>query len=121
MLNERKLLQGRVLDYGCGYGQDVRFLQTNGFDAYGYDPYHSPDLPSGKFDIVVCFYVQNVLFLDEQTDVLMAISRLLKPTGRAYFAVRRNINRDGFRTHQLHSKPVYQCKVTLPFRSIFRD
>ena len=121
MLNERKLLQGRVLDYGCGYGKDVRFLRAKGFDAYGYDPHHSPDLPIGTFDTIVCFYVLNVLFPDEQTDVMMNVSRLLKPTGRAYFSVRRDITRDGLRNHQLHGKSVYQCDVKLPFNSIYRN
>jgi diadenosine tetraphosphate (Ap4A) HIT family hydrolase len=121
MLHERKLLHGRVLDYGCGFGQDVRFLQAKGFDAHGYDPHHAPDWPAGTFDTIVCFYVLNVLFPDEQTDVLLNVSRLLKPSGRAYFAVRRDISRDGFRTHQLHGKPVYQCNVVLPFISIYRN
>ena len=120
-LHERGLLQGRVLDYGCGYGQDVRFMQAKGYDAYGYDPHYFADSQLGTFDIIVCFYVLNVLFPDEQTDVLMNISRLLKPTGRAYFSVRRDIIRDGFRTHQLHGKPVYQCDVQLPYKSIYRN
>ena len=87
MLYERKLIQGRVLDYGCGFGQDGRFLRAKGFDAHDYDPYHAPTLPTGTFDTIVCFlYVLNVLFPDEQTAVLMDISRLLKPSGRAYFS-----------------------------------
>ena len=121
VLYERKLIQGTVLDYGCGFGRDVQFLRTKGIDAHGHDPHYFPEMPGQKFDTIVCFYVLNVLFPDEQTEVLMNISRLLKPTGRAYFAVRRDIQREGFRTHQLHGKPVYQCSVTLPFASIFRN
>lgn len=121
MLHERRLLRGTVLDYGCGFGQDVQSLRTKGFDADGYDPHYFPEIPSHKFDTIVCFYVLNVLFPNEQTEVMMNISRLLKPTGRAYFVVRRDIQRDGFQTHQLHGKPVYQCSVTLPFTSIFRN
>lgn len=119
MLFERKLIHGRVLDYGCGFGQDVRFLRSEGIEATGYDPHYFPELPTEKFDTIVCFYVLNVLFPDEQTDVLMNVSSLLKPDGRAYFAVRRDITRDGFRTHQLHGKPVYQCNVKLPFKSVY--
>ncbi|MCY7349643.1 MAG: HIT domain-containing protein [Cytophagaceae bacterium] len=121
ILHERKLLLGRVLDYGCGFGRDVQFLRAKGFDASGYDPHYFPDFPTGTFDTIVCFYVLNVLFPDEQTRLLMNISRLLKPTGRAYFSVRRDIQRDGFRTHQLHGKPTFQCAVTLPFTSIFQN
>lgn len=119
MLHERKLIQGNVLDYGCGFGRDVQFLQAKNFTAQGYDPHYFPELPVGAFDTILCFYVLNVLFPDEQIAVLMDVARLLKPTGRAYFVVRRDISRDGFRTHQLHGKQVYQCAVNLPFKSIF--
>jgi diadenosine tetraphosphate (Ap4A) HIT family hydrolase len=44
----------------------------------------------------------------------------LAPTGRAYFAVRRDIQRDGFRTHVKHGVSVYQCNVKLPYLSILR-
>lgn len=121
MLHGRGLLRGSVLDYGCGYGRDVEFLRSKGFDAEGYDPHYFPQAPARKFDTIVCFYVLNVLLPDEQTAVLMDVARLLKPTGRAYFAVRRDITQDSFRQHYLHKRPVYQCAVILPFRSIFRN
>lgn len=54
----------RILDYGCGLGQDVRVLQWWGMDAEGYDP-HEPfgrsTLPEGVFDVVFCTYVVNVI------------------------------------------------------------
>ncbi len=120
-LHERGLIQGRVLDYGCGYGRDVQFLQAKGYDAAGFDPYYFPDLPNRKFDTILCFYVLNVLFEAKQTAVLMDIARLLKPGGTAYFAVRRDIRQDGFRQHYQHRQPVYQCAVSLPFQSIFQN
>lgn len=119
MLFERGLLQGSILDYGCGYGRDVEFLRVKGFDAKGYDPHHQPEQPTRKFDTILCFYVLNVLLPDEQTAVIMDVTRLLKSSGRAYFVVRRDIKHDGFRNHYLYAKPVYQCSVTLPFKSIF--
>ncbi|MDO7845216.1 HIT domain-containing protein [Hymenobacter sp. M29] len=121
MLHGRGLLRGAVLDYGCGYGRDVEYLRSRGLDVQGYDPHYFPESPARKFDTIVCFYVLNVLFADEQTAVLMDVARLLKPGGRAYFAVRRDIAQDGFRQHYVHKKPVYQCAVTLPFASIFRN
>ncbi len=33
--------------------------------------------------------------------------------------MRRDIQKDGFRTHQVHGKPTYQCYVKLPYTSIF--
>jgi ATP adenylyltransferase len=119
MLYERKLIQGKVLDFGCGFGKDVDFLRQKGFDVQGFDPYYFPVYPTDKFDTILCFYVLNVLFPEEQNQVLMQISSLLKPTGKAYFALRRDIQKDGFRTHQVHGKPTYQCNVQLPYKSIF--
>jgi Methyltransferase domain/Endonuclease/Exonuclease/phosphatase family len=53
-----------ILDYGCGYGEDVRFYTKRGLHAEGYDP-HSPfgwsAKPSGKFDLVTVVFVLNVL------------------------------------------------------------
>ncbi len=112
-------LGGRILDFGCGLGVDVDFLRQKKFEVVAYDPYYFPEPPQGKFDTILCLYVLNVLLPEEQAHVLMAVSELLKPEGRAYFSVRRDIRRDGFRMHFKHGVPVYQCTVKLPFRSIF--
>ncbi|ABU56957.1 HIT family protein [Roseiflexus castenholzii] len=119
-LLSRGLINGRVLDFGCGLGADVNHLKKQGHDVTGYDPYYAPNVPKGKFDTIICLYVLNVLLPDEQSHVLMAISELLYPTGSAYFAVRRDIRRDGFRNHVKYHKNVYQCQVTLPYKSILR-
>lgn len=119
ILLERDLLTGEILDFGCGFGRDVQFLRSKGFSTHGYDPYYFPELPKQKFDTIICFYVLNVLFPQQQNEVLMEVAQRLKPTGRAYFAVRRDIHRDGYRTHQVHGKPTYQCYVTLSYKSIF--
>jgi len=115
-----ELIRGRVLDFGSGLGEDVAFLRQNGFDVTGYDPYYAPDPPQGRFDTILCLYVLNVLLSEEQAHVLMAVSELLAPTGHAYFAVRRDIQQNGFRTHVKHGVRVYQCNVALPYRSILR-
>lgn len=113
-----KLIDGKVLDFGCGTGVDVAFLKENSFDVIGYDPYYAPNYPHGRFDTIICNYVLNVLLPEEQAHVLMAVSELLKPTGRAYFAVRRDITHNGFRINSLYDRKVYQCNVVLPYKSI---
>jgi diadenosine tetraphosphate (Ap4A) HIT family hydrolase len=114
-------LTGEILDFGCGFGTDVKFLRKKGFNIQGYDPFYFPKYPEKQFDVILCFYVLNVLFLEKQTDILMEISHLLKPGGKAYYAVRRDIKKEGFREHYVHKKPTYQCLVKLPFSSIYLD
>lgn len=53
-----------ILDYGCGYGEDVKYYRTLGVRAEGYDP-HPPfgwiQRPTGTFDLVTVIFVLNVL------------------------------------------------------------
>ena len=118
--NEKKLV-GEVLDYGCGFGTDVEFLKKKGIPVTGYDKHYFPQYPAKKFDTILCFYVLNVLLPEDQAKVLMEVSGLLKPTGVAYFAVRRDLTFEGFRTHKIHQKPTYQCNVKLGYSSIFKN
>lgn len=120
-LLKKNLFQGNILDFGCGFGNDVKLLKKKGFNIQGYDPYYSPKYPQQKFDTICCFYVLNVLFSESQQDVIMSISQLLKSTGKAYFAVRRDLKKQGFRQHYIHQKSTYQCLVKLPFKSIYAD
>lgn len=121
----RKLLglghiQGRVLDFGCGYGADVEFLRKKGFNVEGYDPHHAPERPEGTFDTILCHYVLNVLMQREQSEVLMNVSEYLRPSGSAYYSVRRDLRRTGFRQHYKHGVPTYQTNVRLPFETVVR-
>lgn len=114
------LIRGKVLDFGCGTGVDVEFLREKGHDVIGYDPYYAPAYPAGRFDTILCHYVLNVLLPEEQVAVLMAVSELLQPGGKAYYTVRRDIKRNGFRLHTKHNQKVYQCNVVLPFKSLIQ-
>jgi ATP adenylyltransferase len=114
------LIRGRILDFGCGLGTDVAFLLRKGFDVVGYDPHYFPLTPTGQFDTILCSYVLNVLLPEEQVHVLMSVAELLKPTGKAYFSVRRDIHRSGFRTNPKLGVEVYQCNITLPFMSVLK-
>ncbi len=121
IVQKQNKLTGKILDFGCGIGKDVELLYEKGFDIVGYDPFYFPDFPIEKFDTILCFYVLNVLLPEEQAEVLMNVSQLLKPNGKAYFAVRRDIRYEGFRNHKIHNKETFQCNIKLPYISIFKN
>jgi diadenosine tetraphosphate (Ap4A) HIT family hydrolase len=120
VLNQKKII-GKVLDFGCGIGKDVELLKHKGFDIIGYDPFYFSKFPTEKFDTILCFYVLNVLLPEGQAEVLMNVSNLLKPNGKAYFAVRRDIQYEGFRIHKIHKKETYQCLIKLAYSSVFKN
>lgn len=120
ILNQKKII-GKVLDFGCGKGKDVQLLKSKGIDIVGYDPFYFSEFPVEKFDTILCFYVLNVLLPEEQAEVLMNISKLLKPNGKAYFSVRRDIQFEGYRMHKIHKKKTYQCLIKLPYLSVFKN
>ena len=118
-LKKRNLLNGEILDYGCGFGTDAEILSSIGYKIDKYDKYYFNDYPKKKYDTITCIYVLNVLEPIQQSKVLMQISELLKHGGKAYFVVRRDIRHEGYRLHKIHKKHTYQTNVKLPFKSIF--
>lgn len=50
-----------VFDYGCGRGEDLRYLQSVGIDAKGWDPHFSPATSIEPADLVNLGYVLNVI------------------------------------------------------------
>lgn len=121
ILFNQNLLFGDVLDFGCGFGNDVKLLSSKGIKIVGYDKHYFPDYPKKKFDTIICFYVLNVLMPEEQATVLMELSQLIKASGKVYIAVRRDLQHEGFRIHKIHQKKTYQCNVTLNSKSFFRN
>jgi len=93
--------QQRILDYGCGRGVDVEYLRSQGFkEVQGYDPYQpawdDPRVLKIKYyDVVLNFYVLNVLPPKYRSSVLQNIWRVLKDGGTAYIAV-RDVTESGF-------------------------
>ncbi|MBE9195297.1 DNA phosphorothioation-associated putative methyltransferase [Synechocystis sp. LEGE 06083] len=60
------LSQGMTFfDYGCGHGEDLKFVAQRGFQVDGWDPFYKPDgRPSGDCkpaDVVNLGYVINVI------------------------------------------------------------
>lgn len=50
-----------VFDYGCGQGEDVAALSSQGFEAFGWDPHHAPEGARGAADVVNLGFVLNVI------------------------------------------------------------
>ena len=102
-IKEQGLLRGEVLDYGCGRGTDANIL---GCDRY--DPHYFPSYPYGLYDTILCIYVLNTMPAKERERVIKDVTNLLTVGGRAFFAVRRDLQREG-RT----SKGTFQETVRL--------
>jgi len=50
-----------VLDYGCGRGFDVLYLNSLGIKTDGYDPAFAPIKMRADYDVVLLSYVLNVI------------------------------------------------------------
>ena len=79
----------KILDYGCGYGEDCIKLLHSGYNIGGYDKYNEKFkldfLLDLKYDIVTCNYVFNVIPKQEHNELL----KLLKSLGKdIYISVR---------------------------------
>jgi 2-polyprenyl-3-methyl-5-hydroxy-6-metoxy-1,4-benzoquinol methylase len=103
ILRDKSLLVGRVLDYGCGKGFDAVEVGAESFD-----PFFQPDMPEGQFDTVYCNYVLNVVEPVTEPSIIEGIRAKLRPGGRAYLTVRRDIKTEG-----ITSKRTFQRNVTL--------
>ena len=78
--------KGRVLDYGCGRGFDADSL---GADKY--DPHYFPTRPTGKYNLIYCNYVLNVIADPaERLKVIEDIRSFLAPNSVAYISVRND-------------------------------
>ena len=120
-LLEMKLINGDTLDFGAGYGLDTKKLLSLGYKATSFDPHYFPDYPNRKFDTIICIYVLNVVEHLEQSKIITQITSLLKPEGKAYFAVRRDLKKEGFRKHAKHDAYTYQTNVILNMKSVYRN
>jgi len=87
-LQKQGLLKGRILDFGCGRGDDANHL-----DLDKYDPYYFPDCIKGVYSTITCIYVLNVLTKQEIKKVLRNMAAHLSPHGKIYITVRRDLKK----------------------------
>ena len=117
-LNKRNLIIGEALDYGCGKGYDAEALRMDKFDPHFTGGIVSIfnrfctetfDGVQDTYDTVTCNYVLNVIeSAKDRAEVIQNIKMLLKPEGKAYVTVRRDLKESGHT-----SKGTYQGLVTL--------
>lgn len=73
-----------VLDYGCGSGHFVRYLNEKGYQCLGYDPHstthNNAAVLDRLFDLVTC---QDVIeHVDDPYEMLRTLSNYVRPNGR---------------------------------------
>ena len=89
----------RILDYGCGRGDDVRLLLAMGYQVIGWDPVHRPRSEVGPSSVVNLGYVVNVIEdADERIEVLRKAWELAREV--LIVSARLTIDSRGLRTTQ---------------------
>jgi hypothetical protein len=86
VLQNKGLLLGQIIDYGCGRGFDADHF---GWD--GYDPYYRQEKPTGEYDTIICNHVANILTRKSRHKMFESINGLLAEGGVAYIIVSRRI------------------------------
>ena len=84
------------LDYGCGRGDDVRFLQAMGFRSRGYDPYYFPRTLKRAVDVVTLLYVLSTVEVPVlRCEALISAYQLTRQTLVVSAITGRSTNRAG--------------------------
>lgn len=112
VLVNQKLVKGRTLDYGCGFGFDA-----DHFGWESFDPYYRQTKPVGVFNTIICNHVANMLTRASRAAMFMEIDRLLTAKGAAYICVSRKIPEIG----KAGIRQRIQNYVVLSLPSIHRD
>ena len=89
--NDHIKQRDHLLDYGCGKGTDVDFLNGLGIQTWAYDPYwFDVHFAKGVHDVVLCTYVLNVIF--RGTDAYDCVRGCIEASngGPIFFAVRND-------------------------------
>ena len=113
ILKNLKLINGRTLDFGCGYGFDA---DKNNWEKY--DPYYFDNKIEGTYDTIVCINVISAVSSKIRKDILNNIQELLNENGKAYLSVPRNIPIKG-KFSGYERRP--QSYVILTLKSMYKD
>ena len=110
-----KMLGGKVLDYGAGYGLGTDAMREEGLLAESFEPFpeewkgkrpptytDSADIPSESYDSMVSFSVINVVDPDERKLLFKEIARVLRPDGFALITGRTRQDVSAAKTKRPH-------------------
>ena len=108
-------LRGKILDYGCGRGDDARLLKID-----FWDPFWNNFLIKDEYNTITCNYVLNVLPEKDRKDVFKKVRALLHPRGTLFVSVRSDIKgmvkgRDCVQ-YDVHLPDKYAVKKTKGYR-----
>lgn len=83
---EQNLVEGRLFDWGCGHGADLKFFQDSGIEVSGWDPNFLSNkppssYPPGNFSWVYCGFVLNTLISPEERKAVIQDIFDFLPTG----------------------------------------
>lgn len=91
-----KMIGGKVIDYGAGYGLGTDVMRDAGLSVDSYEPFpmkwkgkrpptftRSEKIPDASYDSLVSFSVVNVVQPDERKKIFRDVARLLRPGGVA--------------------------------------
>ena len=105
-LLEKKLLEGKILDYGAGFGRNTEFLLKKGVDVCAFDPYNAGGIvkdqfPAYEFDTVFSSFVLNVVTKEEQEKIMEDCRKAINGWGTVFHIVR---NKDVTELGKKHGK-----------------
>ena len=91
-----KMIGGKVIDYGAGYGLGTDVMRDAGLSVDSYEPFpekwkgkrpptftSSEKIPDARYDSLVSFSVVNVVKPDERKKIFRDVARILRPGGVA--------------------------------------
>jgi len=98
-----------ILDYGCGRGDDVEWLESNGYDVRGWDPTwcKNTNYMYRSYDVVLCTYVLNVVNKNVRQQIIKRLKDLTHHRGSVYITVRRDLQN----YHTISKNGTHQYKI----------
>jgi DNA phosphorothioation-associated putative methyltransferase len=107
-------LNGKILNYGSGLGEDTDFLKLEGYDVYNYDKYFQSNANlTIKYDTIICNYILNVIPTEnERLLVLSHIKSLLVADGFFYITVRCKSEKNSIKTGVKYNDGILTSKNT---------